>query len=234
MERAILIAAGKGERMRPITNEIPKPLVKVHGVPMIETVIGGLKARGVDEIIVVVGYLSEKFSYLPEKYDGLKLIENTEYTVKNNISSIHAALDYMGDCDTFVCEADLYVSDPSIFDSELEGSCYYGKLVPGHSEDWVLDLDANGHICRIGTCGDNAYNMVGVSYFKAADAKLIGEAVKATYEREGHEKLYWDEVVGEKLAELGLTVHPVEIGQIVEIDSVAELAVVDPSYAGIV
>ena len=47
----------------------------------------------------------------------------------------------MGTADCFICEADLYISDLSIFDAELSRSCYYGKMVPGFSDDWVFDWD---------------------------------------------------------------------------------------------
>ena len=70
------MAAGRGERMRPVTLQTPKPLVRVNGVRMIDTVIKALHQNGITEIYVVVGYLKEQFRSWEQEYPGLQLIEN--------------------------------------------------------------------------------------------------------------------------------------------------------------
>lgn len=64
VKRAIFIAAGMGTRMMPITLSCPKPLVRVNGVRIIDTLIDACVDAGIEEIIVVRGYMRECFNNL--------------------------------------------------------------------------------------------------------------------------------------------------------------------------
>jgi len=224
-EIAILMAAGLGSRMRPLTDTTAKPLVNVNGVPLIETVITALEKRGVSEIYIVTGYKAAQFEAIADRNPKVSLIHNPEYATKNNINSVAVVADKMRNTDCFICEADLFVANDAVLCRELSQSGYFGKMVRGHSDDWVFDTDSNGRITRVGKCGDDCFNMVGISYFRAADAEKIAAAVLEDVKKPENAQLFWDEVVDRlvKQGELDLVVHEVTPSEIVECDTVEDL-----------
>src|SRR5947209_8667130 len=57
--KAVILAAGKGTRMRELTNEIPKPMVEAQGKPILEHIVGGLLQAGIHDIFIVTGFRAE-------------------------------------------------------------------------------------------------------------------------------------------------------------------------------
>jgi CTP:phosphocholine cytidylyltransferase-like protein len=226
---ALILAAGMGKRMLPLTERYAKPLVPVCGTTMIETVIDAHSEQDVSRIIIVVGYKKEQFEFLTGKYQNVVLIENKEYERKNNVSSIAAAADLLGERDCFICEADLFISDPGIFSDVGERSCYFGKPAEADEQDWIFDVrDGRSIEIRIGramrrTGGDSVYKMTGGAFWRNTDLRILIDTIRETCERPGHENLFWDEVVNAKLDVLRLSIRPVSSEQMVEIDTVAEL-----------
>ena len=98
--------------MIPITFNTPKPLVRVHGKRIIDTLLDAVVAAGIQEIIVVRGYLAEQFDQLLYKYPMIKFVENPAYNDANNISSAMCVRYMLSNA--YVFEADLLLSNPDI------------------------------------------------------------------------------------------------------------------------
>ena len=110
VKRAIIMAAGIGKRMQPLTFTTPKPLVKVNGVRMIDTVVDGLNQNGINEIYVVVGHLKEQFYEWASDRGNVCIIENPYYDSCNNISSLYVAREHLSDC--VILEIRVYAKQP--------------------------------------------------------------------------------------------------------------------------
>ena len=93
VERAIIMAAGFGSRMVPVTLTTPKPLVSVNGTRIIETLIERILKADIHEIYIIRGYLKEKFDVLLEKYPFIKFIDNDNYDKENIMALTNAQYD---------------------------------------------------------------------------------------------------------------------------------------------
>ena len=161
---------------------------------------------------------------------NVEIVENPDYRTVNNISSIYYARDILGTADCFICEADLFVRDQEILSDTPDTSCYFGKYTDGKTNDWVFDTDDNGFITRIGKGGENQYLMTGIAFFKREDGELLARKIEESYDKDGYESLFWDDVANNSLDVLRLRVHPVVQDSIVEIDTVSELEEIEKLY----
>ena len=227
VRKAIVIAAGFGSRMAPVTLDTPKPLVKVNGVRIIDTLLDALYAKDITNITIVIGYKKEQFSQLLEKYPTLKFIENPIYNESNNISSVFVAKDIIDRC--YICEADLVISNPEVITKYQYTSNYLGAYV-SETDDWCF-FKKKDYIDRVAVGGENCWHMIGISYWNEQDsAKLREDIVKAFNSRGGKER-YWDNVpltIFRK--DFKIEVRDCKKSDVTEIDNYSELCIIDPSY----
>ncbi len=225
-KRAIFIAAGFGSRLRPVTLETPKPLVKVNGVRIIDTLIDGVMAAGVEEIYVVCGYLGEQFAQLKEKYPHINLVKNEMYTEANNISSVYLTRAHLQNA--YVLEADLLVHNKAIFDKYLYHSVYLG-IPTNETDDWYFKTNENGIIYELGIGSENCYRMLGISYWSKEDGTRLPAHLEEAFPL--HKDEDWCYVPMVKYRDQ-YDVHVRECAEsdIQEIDHFDELCEIDSSY----
>ena len=110
VRKAIVLAAGVGDRLRPFTDRLPKCLVPVNGVPILVNTLSHLADSGVEEAVIVVGYLKEKiFDRVGGRFQGMKItyVESERYATTNNIYSLWLAREHLND-DVLLIEADVF------------------------------------------------------------------------------------------------------------------------------
>ncbi len=131
VDNAVIMAAGICRRCRPLSNIVPKGLFTVKGEILIERQIRHLKEAGISDIIVIVGYKAEMFSYLEEKYH-VTVVLNEEYLEKNNVSSIYAVRKSLGN--SYICCADNYYAE-NIFEKYVYESFYTCNYTEGFADE---------------------------------------------------------------------------------------------------
>ena len=228
--RAILFAAGFGSRMRPITINTPKPLVRVHGTRIIDRLLDALIAIGVEEIYVVRGYLAESFDQLKSKYPMVNFIDNPLFDSTNNISSALAAKDLFRNA--YVFESDLLLENPSLI-TKYQYETNYLAIPVEKTDDWYFDANSEGYITHISK-GKNTpcWKMVGCSYWTAEDGARLAKDIPAVFAENGQcRQIFWDDVaLARKPENYHVRIRKCSEDDIVEIDSFAELQQVDDAY----
>lgn len=228
-KRAVMLASGFGSRMMPVTETRPKPLVRVNGVRIIDTLLDALLAAGVDEIWLVRGYRASDFDELLEAYPTIRFIDNPAYAETNNISSAVLAREHFENA--YVFESDLYLKNPSLITRYQFRSNYLGVSVE-HTDDWCF-VTRGGRIVDLKRGGDACHHMYGISYWNAEDGRKLAEDLPRAFEDEATRQRFWDDVPCVICNDrYSIAVRACTFDDIDEIDSFDELCEIDASYRG--
>ena len=237
VQRAVIIAAGFGSRLVPITLNTPKPLVRVNGTRIIDTILDALVAAEIPEIIIVRGYLSEQFDQLTYKYPMIQFVENPSYNEANNISSAMCVRYLLKNA--YVLEADLLVHNGAIIKKYQYSSNFMGIPVE-RSDDWCF-TSKNGIIQSQTVGGEltaseknaglDLYQEVGISFWSEEDGSRLAEHIKQAFEMPGGKEFYWDQIPFKVFPnQYKVEIRPCEATDIVEIDTFRELKAIDKTY----
>ncbi|GHT66606.1 hypothetical protein FACS1894110_10580 [Spirochaetia bacterium] len=227
-KRAVFIAAGFGSRMVPITLNTPKPLIRVKGMRIIDTLLDAVIAAGIEEIYIVRGYLGEQFDQLLYKYPSIRFVENPLYNETNNISSALCARYFFKNA--YVFESDLLLRNPALITKYQYTSNILGVPVQ-ETDDWYLKT-TDGVISEMGQGGRDCYHWYGISYWTERDGALLAEHLKQAFDKvEGARGRIWDYTPLDYFKkDYRVEVRECTFDDIIEIDTFSELKKLDETY----
>ena len=229
VQRAIFVAAGFGSRLVPVTLNTPKPLVRVNGVRIIETLLDAVVNAGIEEIYIVRGYLGDQFDLLLSKYPMIKFIDNPMYNEANNISSAMCARFLLENA--YVLESDLLLKNPDLITKYQYQSNFLG-IKCDRTDDWGVKVK-DGIIKEqfVGGEGSDIYQLIGISYWTAEDGKKLSEDIEKIYNMPGGKERYWDQVsLNYCKKNYNVAIRECQFSDIVEIDTFNELKAIDKAY----
>ncbi|MBA2779881.1 N-acetylmuramate alpha-1-phosphate uridylyltransferase MurU [Billgrantia kenyensis] len=218
--KAMILAAGLGKRMHPLTDHCPKPLLPVAGKPLIVHHLERLAAAGIDEVVINVSYRAEQIVEAlgdGSRY-GLQIAWSREATPLETGGGIHQALPLLGDAPFLLVNGDVWCELDLALLPGLGDDLAHLVLVdnPAHHPDGDFHLDAAG---RVHDAGEPKLTFAGLSVLDPALvagqapgefplAPLLREAMRAGCVGGSHHRGAWVDVgTPERLAELDLTLR---------------------------
>src|SRR5699024_1820619 len=226
MRNAIILAAGKSNRFPPFTYEQPKGLLTVRGEVLIERQIRQLQEAGIKDIVVVIGFMKEKYFYLEDKYN-VKLLVNNTFDSKGNLYSLYVARDYLAD--TYICSQDHYFVDNPYLEKENK-SFRAIEWKKNKSHGFSVSLSDIDVITDFSLTGEKDYAFVGHAYFTKTFSNQFVELMNEEINDFGVRHMFWEEFYSMHLDKLTLFGKKYKKNQIQEFNSVEDLIHFDAEF----
>lgn len=228
IDNAIIMAAGMGTHFVPITLEKPKGLLVVKKEVLIERQIEQLKEAGIKDIVIVLGYKKEAFFYLENKFDGIKIVINPEFNIKNNTHTLYLAQRYIKN--SYICSADNYFEE-NPFDEYVYQSYYAGVYVKEKTGEWYMIPDAKMNISKVKRTGTEGYIMLGHAYWDRTFSTTMVGILNEDHDVGNYDQVIWEQILLENVRELPpmqIKIYPEDT--IFEFDSLEDLRKFDSNY----
>lgn len=217
---AIILAAGMGTRLRPLTDSVPKALVKVNGESFFERQLRLLSDCGIKDITVITGYKAEAFDPW-RSVPGLNFVHNPRFDCWNNFYSMFLARQFLGN--TIVLDGDVWISDGILPGAEPDTSRWYVGYRDSPAREWAVVCDESGRVIDIEVRSGKGWILTGISYWTANDGAYLARFMESMMAGPDFKDLYWDDAPRFSLDRLRIHAEQLPPGAWTEVDTVAEL-----------
>ena len=227
VDNAIIMAAGYSARCMPLSNVMPKGLFRVKGEILIEREIEQLKQAGISEIIVVTGFMHEKFEYLKEKYE-VQIVNNPDYDKYNNMASLYAAKDYIRN--SYILCSDNYYEE-NVFHQYIYAPYYSCVYSENYCDEFcVTKVDGEGNIEEICRGGARAWYTIGDAFFDMAFSEKFCKYMLDEWEDLQTRNMLMDDFHIRHIQDLKLKIRKRPENSILEFDTLEEIKAFDSSF----
>ncbi len=236
--KAVILAAGISSRLRPLTNDRPKCLLPVAGVPILRRSLGALHSLGIRDVVMVLGYLEEQIRAAVREWFPDLAVEYhlaPDYASTQNGASLLAARPALEGQAFLLLDGDIVFDAgvvSALLDSEHEDCLALRPADDLGDEEVKVVTDAGGKVRRIHVTlppEDAAGESIGVERFSAATSRVLFQTLEERIATHGPRHEYYEKSFDELITRGVLTMYAVDVGQhyCCEIDTHEDLAAVD-------
>ena len=230
IETAIILAAGLGARLNPLTSTMPKCLVEINGISILENALANLERSGIEETVVVVGYLkNEIMARFGSQHGQMKItyIENKIYNKTNNMYSLWLARKHL-EKGVIWMDGDIFFEEKILkrvlgFDGAL--SCWAVDDFTEEMDGALLTAERNGRVTNIEIVRLKSKRYKNI-FFKSGGILKMSEKMGVLFSRwltndveKGNTNIYCDVVLAKHLSEYPIYICDIEGLKWCEIDT---------------
>jgi len=209
-----------GTRLRPLTDEIPKALVKIGSESFFERQLRLLRKQGIADITVLTGYRADAFKPWHDEPD-LCFVHNDHYHDWNNLYSMYLVRDRLAD--TLVLDGDVWIGEEVLPLRTPATSRWYVGHRTGMANEWAVVQDDKGRVSRIDVRSGEGWILTGISYWSGQDGPRLAAVMEGMMASPDAPSLFWDDAPRNSLAVLDVHAEPLDSGDWAEVDTVDEL-----------
>ena len=182
---AVILAAVLGMRMVPINVKTTKGIFRAKGEALIERLIKQLHEAGISDIVVIVGFMKEKYEYLIDKFH-VELIVNSKYSEKNNLYSVKLAEKKLANC--YIIPCDLYFKENPF--SKVEFSSWY-MVSDCKTDESSYRINRKYELVK----SKKGNRMIGLCYLISQDSKMIRKRIDALCSDSAYDQSFWEKAL---------------------------------------